>query len=149
MAGTARLPRLCPLYASFFRIFSAVAASMAWFPPSGVGLERLALSARDDVDVKVEHGLAGRRAIELLNEHAFGAHRVLNFRRELLHHPHESGERLGRNVEQIARFLLGDDESVALGARHYVEEGEVSSSSSILWQGISPRRILAKMLFGS
>ena len=89
-----------------------------------MGLERLALFARDDMDVEVEHGLAGGGAVELLDQHAFGAHRLLDLRRELLHHRHQSGERVRLDVEQIARLLLGDDQCVAFRARHDVEEGE-------------------------
>src|SRR5262245_33579033 len=73
-------------------------------------LQRLALFARDDVDVKVEHGLAGGGAVELLNENAIRAHGVFDLRRELLHHGHELGEACRRNVEEIPRLLLGDDE---------------------------------------
>src|SRR3990170_6571045 len=47
---------------------------------ASMGLERLARFARDDVDMEVEHGLAGRRAVELLDQHAFGAHGLLDLR---------------------------------------------------------------------
>ena len=43
---------------------------------AGMGLELRALFARDDVDVEVEHGLAGCRAVELLDQHAVGADRL-------------------------------------------------------------------------
>ncbi len=59
---------------------------------------------RHDVDVEVEHGLSGRRSIELLDQHAVGADRLLDLRRELLHHSHELGEPFGRDGEQVRRL---------------------------------------------
>ena len=88
------------------------------------GFSSVALFARDDVDVEVEHGLAGGRAVELRDQHAVGAHRLLDLGLELLHHGHQLGERLRRHVEQVARLLLGDHQRVAFRARHDVEKGE-------------------------
>jgi len=89
-----------------------------------MGLDRDALFDRHDVEMEVEHGLAGGRAVELLDQHSVGAHGLLDLGCELLHHSHELGERLRLDVEQVVRLLFGDDQRVALGAWHDVEENE-------------------------
>ena len=99
--------------------------------------------------VQVKHHLAAGRLVELLDGETVGGEDRHRRARDRLRHLDEMGEIVGRDVEDGAGRGLGMT-SVWPGARGMMSrKAKALSSSKTLCAGNSPRRILAKMLFGS
>ena len=106
---------------------SASAASSSRSPPSPGDpgqSHRVVGVARDHVQVEVEHGLPGDRAARVDQVDAVGAERLGHALRQPLGRLNDGGELVGRDLEQVARVLLGDHERVAVRARVDVHEGD-------------------------
>ena len=112
------------------------------------GISGHALVARDDVVVQVEHRLAAGRLVELHDGDAVGGEGRLHRARDLLHEGAMRASTAGRH-RAVARGRLRHDERMPRRLRHDIHEDERVGVLVDLWDGISPRRILAKMLLSS
>ena len=114
-----------PQFFSAALIFSAFAASTAGSSIfDAVWLDGHALEARHDMEMQVEHRLAARRLVELVDGDAVGIECDLDRLRQLLDGHDQPLQVLGIGVEHVARRRLGDDQRVTVGGRHHVHDGD-------------------------
>src|SRR5215217_5720737 len=69
---------------------------------SAMGAERHAFIGRDDVEMQVEHGLPGRRFVELSQPDTVSASRLLHRPRHFLHQRHNRSQRCRVGIKQVA-----------------------------------------------
>ena len=85
--------------------------------------QRIAVVARDHVDVEVEDRLPGGRAARVEQVDAVGTEALGGRPRQPLRRGDGGGEVLGIDLEQVGRVPAGDDEGVAAGGGVDVHEG--------------------------
>ena len=86
--------------------------------------ERHALIDRDDVEVQVEDGLAGRRFVELGDADTVRLQSRLYGQRQALDMGNGGGEDGRIRIQQVTRWRLGDDQQMALRLREDVHHHE-------------------------
>ena len=112
-------------------------------------LQRDAVPAWQDVEVQVEHQLSAGLLIELLHRDAIGGERAFCGDRQTLDGGDEVARAAGGMSNSLRAATLGMTNAWP-GERGMMSmKARVASSSKIRPLGISPRRILAKMLLGS
>src|SRR5271166_3449268 len=111
----------CKRAHQLFRLFGEY---LRCFFHAGGRLQRDAKLARNDVYVEVEHDLAAGAFIELLNRDAVGRESLHARLGDLLRHPDDVSEIVGKNVENVARRRLRQHERMTGSARHDIKKGE-------------------------
>ena len=74
------------------------------------------------MEMQVEHDLAARGFVELLDRDALGIERSHRRACDLLRHLDDMGEIVGRDVEDVSSLALGNDQRMAGRTRHDVQE---------------------------